>query len=98
MGDELHKRVVGRTKRSSRHAGDPPFARGLKNPKRLIGSFIFFGPTGVGKTEVARSVASSSSTIGSMIRIDMSEYMEKYVVSRLVGAPRDTSATKRAGN
>jgi ATP-dependent Clp protease ATP-binding subunit ClpB len=61
---------------------------GLKNPKRPIGSFIFLGPTGVGKTEVARSLAEFMfDDAESMIRIDMSEYMEKYAVSRLVGAP-----------
>ena len=61
---------------------------GLKNPKRPIGSFIFLGPTGVGKTEVARSLAEFLfDDDESMIRIDMSEYMEKYAVSRLVGAP-----------
>jgi ATP-dependent Clp protease ATP-binding subunit ClpC len=60
----------------------------LKNPNRPIGSFIFLGPTGVGKTEVARSVAAFLfDDEESMIRIDMSEYMEKYSVSRLVGAP-----------
>ena len=89
MKESLHKRVVGqdpaievitRAIRRSR--------AGLKNPKRPIGSFIFLGPTGVGKTEVARSVAEFLFDDGeSMIRIDMSEYMEKYAVSRLVGAP-----------
>ena len=60
----------------------------MKNPSRPIGSFIFLGPTGVGKTEVARSVAAFLfDDEESMIRIDMSEYMEKYSVSRLVGAP-----------
>ncbi len=89
MKDQLHKRVIGqdpavevvtRAIRRSR--------AGLKNPKRPIGSFIFLGPTGVGKTEVARSLAEYLFDDGeSMIRIDMSEYMEKYAVSRLVGAP-----------
>jgi ATP-dependent Clp protease ATP-binding subunit ClpC len=89
MADQLHKRIVGqdaavnvvtRAIRRSR--------AGLKNPKRPIGSFIFLGPTGVGKTEVARSLAEYLFDDGeSMIRIDMSEYMEKYAVSRLVGAP-----------
>ncbi len=89
MADQLHKRVIGqdvavesitRAIRRSR--------AGLKNPKRPIGSFIFLGPTGVGKTEVARSLAEFLFDDGeSMIRIDMSEYMEKYAVSRLVGAP-----------
>jgi ATP-dependent Clp protease ATP-binding subunit ClpC len=89
MADQLHKRVIGqdvavesitRAIRRSR--------AGLKNPKRPIGSFIFLGPTGVGKTEVARSLAEFLfDDSESMIRIDMSEYMEKYAVSRLVGAP-----------
>jgi len=89
MGDTLHKRVVGQDEainvivRAIRRS-----RAGLKNPNRPIGSFIFLGPTGVGKTEVARSVAEFLfDDSESMIRIDMSEYMEKYAVSRLVGAP-----------
>ena len=89
MHEQLHKRVVGQ------HPAIEVITRairrsraGLKNPKRPIGSFIFLGPTGVGKTEVARSLAEFMFDDGeSMIRIDMSEYMEKYAVSRLVGAP-----------
>ena len=61
---------------------------GLKDPKRPIGSFLFLGPTGVGKTELARALASSLfGDESAMIRLDMSEYMEKHTVSRLVGAP-----------
>ena len=89
MKEQLHKRVVGQDEaievvtRAIRRS-----RAGLKNPKRPIGSFIFLGPTGVGKTEVARSLAEYLFDDGeSMIRIDMSEYMEKYAVSRLVGAP-----------
>jgi len=89
MQEQLHKRVVGQNQaievitRAIRRS-----RAGLKNPKRPIGSFIFLGPTGVGKTEVARSVAEFLfDDAESMIRIDMSEYMEKYAVSRLVGAP-----------
>ncbi len=89
MKDELHKRVIGQDEsvevvtRAIRRS-----RAGLKNPKRPIGSFIFLGPTGVGKTEVARSLAEYLfDDSESMIRIDMSEYMEKYAVSRLVGAP-----------
>ncbi len=89
MKDQLHKRVVGQDEaievvtRAIRRS-----RAGLKNPKRPIGSFIFLGPTGVGKTEVARSLAEFLfDDSESMIRIDMSEYMEKYAVSRLVGAP-----------
>jgi len=70
---------------------------GLSDPKRPIGSFIFLGPTGVGKTELARALAEFLfDNEKLMIRIDMSEYMEKHSVSRLIGAPPATSATKRA--
>ena len=89
MAGSLHKRVVGQDEainvivRAIRRS-----RAGLKNPSRPIGSFMFLGPTGVGKTEVARSVAEFLfDDSDSMIRIDMSEYMEKYAVSRLVGAP-----------
>jgi ATP-dependent Clp protease ATP-binding subunit ClpC len=89
MGELLHERIVGQEEaiqvitRAIRRS-----RAGLKNPNRPIGSFIFLGPTGVGKTEVARSVAAFLfDDEESMIRIDMSEYMEKYSVSRLVGAP-----------
>ena len=89
MGDSLHERIVGQDEainvitRAIRRS-----RAGLKNPNRPIGSFIFLGPTGVGKTEVARSLAEFMfDDEESMIRIDMSEYMEKYAVSRLVGAP-----------
>jgi ATP-dependent Clp protease ATP-binding subunit ClpC len=89
MKEQLHKRVIGQDQaievvtRAIRRS-----RAGLKNPKRPIGSLIFLGPTGVGKTEVARSLAEFLfDDQESMIRIDMSEYMEKYAVSRLVGAP-----------
>ncbi len=89
MKDLLHERVIGQDEaievitRAIRRS-----RAGLKSPSRPIGSFIFLGPTGVGKTEVARSVAGFLfDDEESMIRIDMSEYMEKYSVSRLVGAP-----------
>ncbi len=89
MREELHTRIVGQNEaievvtRAIRRS-----RAGLKNPNRPIGSFIFLGPTGVGKTEVARSVAAFLfDDEESMVRIDMSEYMEKYAVSRLVGAP-----------
>ena len=60
----------------------------MKDPKRPIGSFIFLGPTGVGKTELARALAESMfGEEDAMIRVDMSEFMEKHAVSRLVGAP-----------
>jgi len=89
MKESLHERVVGQDEsievvtRAIRRS-----RAGLKNPSRPIGSFMFLGPTGVGKTEVARSLAEFLfDDQESMIRIDMSEYMEKYAVSRLVGAP-----------
>src|ERR1700761_5326747 len=89
MEEQLHKRVIGQNQAISTVTRAIRRARaGLKNPKRPIGSFIFLGPTGVGKTEVARSLAEFMfDDAESMIRIDMSEYMEKYAVSRLVGAP-----------
>src|SRR5579864_2407111 len=89
MEDELHKRVVGQEEAIKSLSQAIRRSRtGLKDPKRPIGSFIFLGPTGVGKTELARAV--SEILFGeedSMIRIDMSEYMEKFSVSRLIGAP-----------
>ncbi len=89
MADELHQRVIGQDQAVNTVTRAIRRSRaGLKNPKRPIGSFIFLGPTGVGKTEVARSLAEYLfDDAESMIRIDMSEYMEKYAVSRLVGAP-----------
>ncbi len=89
MEDALHKRVIGQHPAISVLTRAIRRSRaGLKNPKRPIGAFLFLGPTGVGKTEVARSVAEFLfDDSESMIRIDMSEYMEKYSVSRLVGAP-----------
>ncbi|MBV9438859.1 MAG: ATP-dependent Clp protease ATP-binding subunit, partial [Candidatus Eremiobacteraeota bacterium] len=89
MEDQLHRRVVGQDLAISTLTRAIRRSRaGLKNPKRPIGSFIFLGPTGVGKTEVARSLAEFMfDDAESMVRIDMSEYMEKYAVSRLVGAP-----------
>jgi ATP-dependent Clp protease ATP-binding subunit ClpC len=89
MESSLHERVIGQDQAISTVTRAIRRSRaGLKNPKRPIGSFIFLGPTGVGKTEVARSLAEFMfDDAESMIRIDMSEYMEKYAVSRLVGAP-----------
>ncbi|MFX4263002.1 ATP-dependent Clp protease ATP-binding subunit [Pelotomaculum propionicicum] len=89
MEEVLHQRVVGQDEAIQAISRAIRRARaGLKDPKRPIGSFIFLGPTGVGKTELARTVAEV--LFGSeeaMVRIDMSEYMEKFAVSRLVGAP-----------
>lgn len=89
LEDELHKRVIGQDDAVTAVAKAVRRARaGLKNPKRPIGSFLFLGPTGVGKTELARALASSLfGDESAMIRLDMSEYMEKHTVSRLVGAP-----------
>jgi len=89
MEDELQKRIVGQTEAISAITKAIRRARaGLGNPTRPIGSFIFLGPTGVGKTELARVLAQFLfEDENALIRIDMSEYMEKFAVSRLVGAP-----------
>jgi ATP-dependent Clp protease ATP-binding subunit ClpB len=89
LPEELHKRVVGQDEAVEAVADAVMRARGgLKDPKRPIGSFIFLGPTGVGKTELARALAQYLfDDERSLIRIDMSEYQEKHTVSRLVGAP-----------
>ncbi len=89
LEDDLHKRVVGQNDAVTAVAKAVRRARaGLKDPKRPIGSFLFLGPTGVGKTELARALAASLfGDESAMIRLDMSEYMEKHTVSRLVGAP-----------
>ena len=89
LAEHLHRRVVGQNEAVDATADAVLRARaGLKDPTRPIGSFIFLGPTGVGKTELARALASNLfDDERAMIRIDMSEYMEKFAVSRLVGAP-----------
>ena len=89
MEDIMHKRVVGQNEGVTAVAKAIRRARaGLKDPKRPIGSFLFLGPTGVGKTELARSLAEAIfGDESAMIRFDMSEYMEKHTVSRMVGAP-----------
>ena len=89
LSDILHERVVGQESAVNLVSDAVIRARaGIKDPKRPIGSFIFLGPTGVGKTELARALAESLfDSEDNMIRIDMSEYMEKHAVSRLVGAP-----------
>jgi ATP-dependent Clp protease ATP-binding subunit ClpB len=89
LEDELHKRVVGQDEAVMAVAEAVMRARsGLKDPNRPIGSFIFLGPTGVGKTELARALAEFLfDDEKAMIRIDMSEYQEKHTVARLVGAP-----------
>jgi len=89
MEDRLQRRVVGQDEALERVANAIRRSRaGLSDPKRPIGSFIFLGPTGVGKTELARALAEFLfDDERSMVRIDMSEYMEKHAVSRLIGAP-----------
>jgi ATP-dependent Clp protease ATP-binding subunit ClpB len=89
LEEHLHKRVIGQDEAVSAVADAVIRARaGLKDPNRPIGSFIFLGPTGVGKTELARALAEYLfDSESAMVRIDMSEYMEKHTVSRLIGAP-----------
>jgi len=89
LGDVLHERVIGQDGAVQAVADAVLRARaGLKNPSRPIGSFIFLGPTGVGKTELCKTLAASLfDSEDNMVRIDMSEYMEKHTVARLIGAP-----------
>jgi ATP-dependent Clp protease ATP-binding subunit ClpB len=89
LDEILHERVIGQDEAVQAVADAVIRARsGLKDPKRPIGSFIFLGPTGVGKTELARALAESLfDSEENIIRIDMSEYMEKHAVARLIGAP-----------
>src|SRR5687767_3183525 len=89
LGEHLHRRVIGQDEAVEAVADAVIRARsGLKDPNRPIGSFIFLGPTGVGKTELARALAEFMfDDERAMIRIDMSEYMERHAVSRLIGAP-----------
>ncbi len=89
MESELHERIVGQDEAVSAVARAIRRGRaGLKDPKRPTGSFIFLGPTGVGKTELCKTLAASMfGDENAMIRLDMSEYMEKHTVSRLVGSP-----------
>ena len=89
MDDELHKRVVGQDEAVEKVTDAIIRSKaGIKDPTKPIGSFLFLGPTGVGKTELAKTLAASLfDDENNMVRIDMSEYMEKYSVSRLIGAP-----------
>ena len=89
LEDELHHRVVGQDEAVRAVADAVVRARaGIKDPKRPIGSFLFLGPTGVGKTELARALAETLfDDENNMVRLDMSEYMEKHTVARLIGAP-----------
>lgn len=89
LEDTLHKRVIGQNEAVEKVSDAILRSRaGIKDPRRPIGSFMFLGPTGVGKTELAKALAEALfDDENSMVRIDMSEYMEKYSVSRLIGAP-----------
>ena len=101
MEDRLHQRVVGQDEAIQAVSDAVRRARaGLKDPRRPIGSFLFLGPTGVGKTELARALAEFLfDDENAMVRIDMSEYMEKFAVSPPASArPRATSATRRAAS
>ncbi|MBR3404659.1 MAG: AAA family ATPase, partial [Firmicutes bacterium] len=89
LDDQLHKRVIGQDEAVQRVCDAILRSRaGIKDPNRPIGSFLFMGPTGVGKTELAKALAEALfDNEKNLVRIDMSEYMEKYSVSRLIGAP-----------
>jgi len=89
LGDELHKRVIGQDEAVAKVSEAIMRSKaGIKDPTKPIGSFLFLGPTGVGKTELAKTLAEKLfDNESNIIRIDMSEYMEKHSVSRLIGAP-----------
>ena len=89
LGDELHRRVIGQDEAVTRVTEAIIRSKaGIKDPDKPIGSFLFLGPTGVGKTELAKALAAALfDDEKNMVRIDMSEYMEKFSVSRLIGAP-----------
>ena len=96
----LHKRVVGQEEAVTAVAKAVKRGRvGLKDPNRPTGSFLFLGPTGVGKTELSKALAEAVfGTEQALIRVDMSEYMEKHSVSKLIGSLRDTLATRKAAS
>ena len=89
MDEQLHKRVIGQDEAVTKITEAIIRSKaGIKDPGRPIGSFLFLGPTGVGKTELAKALAENLfDDESNIVRIDMSEYMEKYSVSRLIGAP-----------
>ena len=99
MEDILHERIVGQNEAVSAVARAIRRGRvGLKDPKRPIGSFIFLGPTGVGKTELCKALAEAMfGDENAIIRLDMSEYMEKHTVSRMVGSPPGYVQCRRPG-
>ncbi len=98
MEERLHEHIIGQEE--AIHAVSDAIRRaraGLKDPSRPIGSFIFIGPSGVGKTELAKALAEFMfGDAEALVRLDMSEYREQHTVSRLFGAPPDTWDTKRA--
>lgn len=98
MEERLHQRVVGQDEAVAAVSNAVRRSRsGMQDPNRPIGSFIFLGPTGVGKTELARALAEFLfDDQNAMVRVDMSEYQERHTISRLFGAPPATSATKKA--
>jgi ATP-dependent Clp protease ATP-binding subunit ClpB len=100
MEERLHQRVVGQDEAITAVANAIRRARaGLQDPNRPLGSFIFLGPTGVGKTELARALAEFLfDDEHAMIRIDMSEYQEKHTVSRMIGAPPGYVGYDEAGS
>ena len=89
LDEALHKRVIGQDEAVTKITEAIIRSKaGIKDPGKPIGSFLFLGPTGVGKTELAKALAENLfDDESNMVRIDMSEYMEKYSVSRLIGAP-----------
>ena len=99
MEERLHKRVIGQDEAITAVSNAIRRARaGLQDPNRPLGSFLFLGPTGVGKTELARALAEFLfDDEQAMVRIDMSEYQEKHTVSRMLGAPPGYVGYEEAG-
>jgi ATP-dependent Clp protease ATP-binding subunit ClpC len=100
MEDKLHERIIGQDEAIHAVADAIRRARsGLKDPNRPIGSFIFIGPSGVGKTELAKALAMFMfDDEDALVRLDMSEYREQHTASRLFGAPPVMSAMKKAAS
>jgi len=100
MEDRIHERLIDQEEAVKAISEAIRRSRsGLKDPKRPIGSFLFLGPTGVGKTELARTLAwFLFDDENAMVRLDMSEYQEKHTVSRLIGSRRVMSVMMRAGS